>query len=662
MRAASWPQVSLEEVCEYVTVGNVGPMVDEYRQQGVPFLRSQNVRPFRFDPSELKFISAEFHRKLKKSALRPNDVVVTRSGANVGQCCRIPAQLTDANCSDLVIFRPSHRIDPRFLMYVLNSGWGRATIAGGVVGAAQHHFNIGVAKQLSIQLPPLELQARVSGILSAYDELIENSQHRIRLLETMARALYREWFVHFRFPGHENVLRVGSPIGDVPVGWESKPFSAFATYLNGYAFKPSDLGAVGQPIIKIKELKAGISGDTPRNSGNGIPAKFIVRDGDVLFSWSADLDAYRWLEGEGLLNQHLFNVLPLDGISKAFCFHALKEAMPRFRALSLGATMHHIKRAALDQVFALLPPSALRNQFDALVEPMHEQLVTLTRHVRNLRRTRDLLLPRLLSGHVLAGSPDKELLRDRLPRVFALKETLADPLHPDACFQNFASSLSTNQQKLDAFLRFERLFKRLDNPGWHDLKARAAHQLMAKDPIRGWQALFDTLGEAKGFVYLQKLGCTGVKFIPRPVKAKKMAKTPDLEAVQGGRTVLCEVKTINISQDEAQSRNRTYRGDSIAAEVSSRVGDPFLWKVRSKIDEAVEQLDAQDPRREARRIVFTVVHFDDWVGDYQVEYFEQIDEALLKSPVFGAELVFSPASNFFKPIPQMKSATVFEFE
>ena len=71
-------------------------------------------------------------------------------------------------------------------------------------------------------VPPLPVQRRIAGILSAYDELMENSQRRIRLLEAMARALYREWFVHFRFPGHENLPRVASPLGDIPLGWEVK--------------------------------------------------------------------------------------------------------------------------------------------------------------------------------------------------------------------------------------------------------------------------------------------------------------------------------------------------------------------------------------------------------------------------------------------------------
>jgi type I restriction enzyme S subunit len=258
----------------------------------------------------------------------------------------------------------------------------------------------GNLRLIEIPLPPLPIQQRIAGILSAYDELIENCQRRIKILESIARALYREWFVHFRFPGHENHPRVASPLGEIPQGWEVRSFSNLASYVNGYPFKPAQLGNEGIPIIKIKELKAGIVADTPRNLGDEIPYKYTIHDGYVLFSWSADLDTYLWTGGKGLLNQHLFNVVPFEGISRAFCFHALKESMPRFRALSLGATMHHIKRSALDQVFTLLPPEPLRKYFEGLVEPMHHRLITLTKHVANLRRTRDLLLPRLLSGQI----------------------------------------------------------------------------------------------------------------------------------------------------------------------------------------------------------------------------------------------------------------------
>jgi type I restriction enzyme S subunit len=209
---------------------------------------------------------------------------------------------------------------------LLNGPAVQSVIHAKTNGATVPHLNMKDVRGLVLpELPPLPIQRRIAGILSAYDELIENSQRRIKILESMARALYREWFVHFRFPGHESVPKVPSPLGEIPKGWEVRAFSGLAAYINGYAFKPGDWGDEGNPIIKIRELKGGVTANTPRNSGNGIPEKYNVRDGDVLFSWSADLDAYLWMGGNGLLNQHIFNVLPFDGFTRAFCFYTLKE-------------------------------------------------------------------------------------------------------------------------------------------------------------------------------------------------------------------------------------------------------------------------------------------------------------------------------------------------
>ncbi len=296
-----------------------------------------------------------------------------------------------------------HGNDPKFAYYFLQTmDFKRLD-----VGASNPSLNRNHIHPIPVLWPPLPTQKRIAGILSAYDDLIENCQRRISILENMARGLYREWFVHFRFPGHEGHPRVNSPLGEIPEGWEVRAFSAIAHYINGYAFKPSDWSADGVPIIKIKELKAGITADTPRNSGEGIPEKYRISDGCVLFSWSADLDTYLWAGGQGLLNQHLFNVVPFDAISLSYCFHALKESMPQFRALSIGATMHHIKRSALDQVFLALPPKQMRKSFEALVEPVHLQIINLTKHIQTLRRTRNVLLPRLLSGQIEVGEGEE---------------------------------------------------------------------------------------------------------------------------------------------------------------------------------------------------------------------------------------------------------------
>lgn len=147
----TWGWAAAEEVSWELTVGHVGSMQHEYCEDGVPFLRSQNVRANRFDPEGLCYISADFHRKLSKSRLRPGDVVVVRSGAP-GTACVVPAELPDANCSDLVIVRLLPGLVPALLAYFMNSTQARAGVRGVQVGVAQQHFNVGSMKRMAVPL------------------------------------------------------------------------------------------------------------------------------------------------------------------------------------------------------------------------------------------------------------------------------------------------------------------------------------------------------------------------------------------------------------------------------------------------------------------------------------------------------------------------------
>jgi type I restriction enzyme S subunit len=379
---------------------------NEARLYGGPYPFVQTAEVMSADPYITSYSQTYSEFGLQQSKIWPPDTLcMTIAGANTAKTAilKIKACFPDS----IVGFIPDKsKADIHFVKYSLDLMRDRFLSVSR--GATQDNLSLEKLLSFLIPAPGVGEQRRIGAILSAYDELMENCRLRIRILEEMARALYREWFVEFRSPGYEKVARIRSALGPIPKGWEVKPFSALATYVNGYAFKPSDWGDEGKPIIKIRELKVGITDDTPRNSGEKIPAKYNVTDGDVLFSWSADLDTYLWKGGEGLLNQHLFNVIPVEGLSRAFCFHCLKEAMPSFRALSLGATMHHIKRSALDQLSAIIPPAPLRACFNSIVEPMHQQLIALSQSITILRRTRDLLLPRLLSGQIAVDVAEKE--------------------------------------------------------------------------------------------------------------------------------------------------------------------------------------------------------------------------------------------------------------
>ena len=173
-----------------------------------------------------------------------------------------------------------------------------------------------------------------------------------------------------------------------------------AEYINGYAFKPSDWGTKGKPIIKIKEMGSGITADTPRNRGEGIPAKYIVTAGDILFSWSATLSAMIWDEEDGLLNQHLFKVIPHNGISREFILQSILKALDEFSNLTTGSTMKHIQRGKLKEVFVNVPDNVTMRKYEFISEPMREHILILKKQIILLKEARDRLLPKLMSGEI----------------------------------------------------------------------------------------------------------------------------------------------------------------------------------------------------------------------------------------------------------------------
>jgi type I restriction enzyme S subunit len=667
--------MELGQICELIIdcEHKTAPTQDE----GYPSIRTPNIGRGRFILEGVNRVSEETYRLWTRRAVpQPGDLIMARE-APVGNVAMVPPGLQPCLGQRTLLIRPDRsKAEPSFLNYFLNGPYVQGLIHSKTNGATVAHLNMKDVRAMELPgLPPLQEQRRVAGVLSAYDELIENSQRRIRILETMARVLYREWFVHFRFPGHENVPRVASPLGEIPAGWLVKQIGEVAVVFRGRSYRSVDLAQEGGlPFLNLKCLDrdGGFRRSGLKRYKGEYKSSHIARKGDIVIGVT-DMTQERRIVARaalvptldtefGIASMDLVRIEPSPSTPKVFLYSFLRYSSfsDEVKQHANGANVLHLSPERITDFQFPVPPVDLMRRFADFAASALEQMDTLEEKIENLRRTRDLLLPRLLSGQVPGGKPAGQSLRERLPRVFELKERLTDPLHPDAFFQNFEPSLVENQNKLTAFTSVERELAELDDAGWEDLKGRAADQLQQRDPVRGWQALWDTLGEAKGFVYLQRLGCTGVRFIPRPTA--KGVKAPDLEGLRDARRVLCEVKTINTSKDEAERRKRMHEGEILATEVKTRLDDRFLGKLRSTLEHAVKQLDAQDPLREARRIVFTVVHFDDSLGEHQDGYFSQIDEDLSKNLVTGAELVFSPASNLFKHRLAMKSAKVFEFD
>jgi type I restriction enzyme S subunit len=182
-----WEWTYVSDVVEKVTVGFVGSMKQHYRETGIPFLRSQNVRENGYEPTGLIFISEEFHQSIRKSTLHPGDVVVTRSG-NVGVTCVIPARLPEANCSDLVIVKRPLALIPAFLSYFINS-IAAGQIDAKTVGIALTHFNTQSVAQLTVALPPLAEQRRIVAKVDQLMALVDQWESQLAASRTTADNL-----------------------------------------------------------------------------------------------------------------------------------------------------------------------------------------------------------------------------------------------------------------------------------------------------------------------------------------------------------------------------------------------------------------------------------------------------------------------------------------
>ncbi len=198
-RGSGWVDRQLASLCHEITVGHVGSMKTEYKESGIPFLRSQNIRPFEVSMENAMFIDETFHRALKKSQLRPGDLAIVRTGYP-GTAAVIPPELLDSNCSDLVIVRPSKEVNPHFLAAFFNSAFGKQLVLGKIVGAAQKHFNITAAKEVMLHVPPIPEQRTIVAMV---DDLREETQRLARLYERKLAALeaLKNSLLHQAFSG-----------------------------------------------------------------------------------------------------------------------------------------------------------------------------------------------------------------------------------------------------------------------------------------------------------------------------------------------------------------------------------------------------------------------------------------------------------------------------
>jgi type I restriction enzyme S subunit len=388
-----------------VCIGDLGTIVTgntpprnrpELYGNHTPFIKATDIsesEKYTYNPEEC--YSEEGYNKYIKSLIPKGSTCVVTIGS-------IGKKMTMAHC-DLFINQamnaiiPNACFDSEYVYYAVKNVLGNIkTLDSGTASGRENVSKSAFSKMEIWVEEELPIQQRIATILSRYDSLIENYQKQIKLLEESAQRLYKEWFIDLRFPGHENTKIVDG----VPEGWEKKSIANLGTYLNGFAFKPSDWQETGKPIIKIKEMGNGISTDTPRNNGERVPEKYLIKSGDLLFSWSATLMVIVWTGEDGWLNQHIFKVMPAQGVGREFLLQSISRTIAEFSNLTTGSTMKHIQRNKLEQVFVNTPTSEIMNCYCRIAERLREQILNISSQIRHLTEARDRLLPKLMSGEI----------------------------------------------------------------------------------------------------------------------------------------------------------------------------------------------------------------------------------------------------------------------
>ncbi len=417
MNFEDWELVCLEEVAEELTVGFVGSMASEYVEQGIPFFRSLNIEPFRINKQDLKYISKEFHAKLKKSSLHPGDVVIVRTG-KPGACLVVPEWVTEANCSDLVIIRPGKKIDSHYLSYYVNSV-ATGHVNAHLVGAVQQHFNVSSARSMKIMLPSIEEQKAITSILNAINDKIEINNRINKTLEEMAQALFKQWFVDFEFPDENGQPYKSSggemeesELGPVPMGWKVVDFEDVFDFQEGPGIRnwqyvtENGTKFINIRCIKNNDLQLNTASMISNEEANGKYSHFMLKEWDVVVSTSGTLGRYAIVRKEHLplcLNTSVIRFSPkaqFECFSFMFGYLTSVEFYKHLISKACGSVQANFGPMHLHQIKLVFPAEQILHKYHSDVFPLIKKCVQIRSENQKLSTLRDALLPKLMSGEI----------------------------------------------------------------------------------------------------------------------------------------------------------------------------------------------------------------------------------------------------------------------
>ena len=356
----------------------------------------------------------------------PGSVVFAKIGVALTYNRRRILSLPTVIDNNMMAAKPNHdHVDAPYLYYLLS------TIDFNEIssGSSLPYLTQRDLERIQVNILPKKEQATIALLLGSIDDKIDLNQATNETLEATARALFKDWFVDFgptqaKMEGRDAYLapdlwqlfpdRLNKESG-IPEGWESEPVYDQAEWVNGAAYKnmhfSEDHGAL--PVVKIAELKAGITNNT-KFTNTELGEKYRIYSGELLFSWSGNpdtsIDTFIWQYGSAWLNQHIFAVRSNGKMSKALLYILLKSYMPEFAEIARNKQttgLGHVTKADMKRMMVCVASDTTRNKFEELVHSLFDTLVANLYENRWLVQTRDLLLPKLMSGEIRLRDAEK---------------------------------------------------------------------------------------------------------------------------------------------------------------------------------------------------------------------------------------------------------------
>ena len=411
----TWKEFSFLEAPFSILDGDRGknyPKQNEFESEGhCLFLSATNVTNEGFLFNTVQFISEEKDKLLRSGKLMRDDIVMTTRGT-IGNVAYYSKRISYDHMrinSGMVIFRCQHEeIIPSFLYIFLRSSYATGQMNALRSGVAQPQLPICDMKRMKITVPPLPVQRKLSIVVSSYDNLIENNNRRIQILEEMAQAIYNEWFVKFRFPGHSKVNIIDSELGKIPEGWGIVKVSDVIDIQNGYAFKSKTFDAEGDyGVITIKNVQEGRFTTQKMDKILDVPDKMPkhcrVKERDILLSLTGNVGRVCLVYGDNfLLNQRVAKLVPKFAEHKAFTYFMFYDLnfRTKLEQISTGAAQQNLSPVEMGKLNMIRPSSDVLDGYARLCNPMVEEMILLFKKNSILQKTRDILLPKLISGEV----------------------------------------------------------------------------------------------------------------------------------------------------------------------------------------------------------------------------------------------------------------------